>query len=211
MTKKLYVGNLSFKADETALRALFEDGGFSVVRASIATDRQTGRSRGFGFVEFSDPDQAQAARESIDGKAFLGRNVRLDMARERDRGPPRRFGPGGGGSGSDRGGRDLGGTGDRPRRFSDRDRPGQTSERGRTDAGRDSGPSHDGPPDLAARIEAFRPQPVEGEGGGRGGRRRNRKKGEARPDTEIDDGLSRRKEGRRSRRERNRSRMDDWD
>lgn len=93
MTKKLYVGNLSFKADEEGIRAFFGAEGYTVVQVSIASDRETGRSRGFAFVEFEDETQAAAARESMDGKPFLGRPLRLDLARERESRGPRRPGP----------------------------------------------------------------------------------------------------------------------
>lgn len=94
MSKKLFVGNLSYNADEEAVLDLFRSQGFSPVSAHVVLDRDTGRPRGFAFVEFGSDDEAQNAREQCDGQPIQGRNVRLDSANER---PPRGRGPGGGG------------------------------------------------------------------------------------------------------------------
>ena len=94
---KLYVGNLSFGTTEGQLEELFGQVG-QVESASIITDRNTGRSRGFGFVEMSDEAQAQKAIDELDGKEFDGRSLKVNQAKER---PPRR--EGGGGGGRDRG------------------------------------------------------------------------------------------------------------
>jgi RNA recognition motif-containing protein len=86
----IYIGNLSFDASEDDLRQLFEGYG-EVTSAKIVMDRETGRSRGFAFVEMSDDTQAQAAIDDTNGKEFKGREMRVNQAR------PRTDGPGGGG------------------------------------------------------------------------------------------------------------------
>lgn len=92
---RLYVGNLSFRTDEHALREAFQAFG-EVTSATIATDRDTGRSRGFGFVEMDSEDSAQAAIEGMDGQEFEGRTLTVNVARPRE---DRRGGGGGGGRG----------------------------------------------------------------------------------------------------------------
>jgi RNA recognition motif-containing protein len=91
---KLYVGNLSFTATEEGVRALFAAHG-SVEKVSLISDRDTGRPRGFGFVEMSNAD---AAIQALNGKEFEGRALRVSEAQERDRsggrsggGRPRRY------------------------------------------------------------------------------------------------------------------------
>ena len=102
---KLYVGNLPFKCTETDLTEIFAPYG-TVGRATVVTDRETGRSRGFGFVEMSSDAEATAAIQALDGKAFEGRNLQVNVARPReDRG--------GGGGGGGRGGFGGGGGGRR--------------------------------------------------------------------------------------------------
>jgi RNA recognition motif-containing protein len=93
----IYVGNLSFDTNEDNLRDAF--GAFGQVdRVSIITDRQTGRSRGFGFVEMSDGNEAKAAIEGLNGKDLDGRTLNVNEARPKpDR--DRRGGGGGGGRG----------------------------------------------------------------------------------------------------------------
>lgn len=88
----IYVGNLPWRASEDDLRSAFEAFG-EVTSAKIVTDRETGRSRGFGFVEMPDGDAAQAAIDSLNDKDFEGRNLRVNEARPRDDRPrgPRRF------------------------------------------------------------------------------------------------------------------------
>lgn len=99
MSNKLYVGNISFQADEKSLESAFSPYG-TVKSVKIITDRDTGRSRGFGFVEMEDEDQAQECVSSLDGTELDGRNIRVNIAREReDRGGG---GGGGGGRGRDR-------------------------------------------------------------------------------------------------------------
>ena len=82
MSKKLYVGNLSFNTTEGDLRELFEQYG-TTDSVAVITDRDTGRSRGFGFVEFADATGADAAMSALDGKDFGGRNLRVNEALDR--------------------------------------------------------------------------------------------------------------------------------
>ena len=89
MGRKLYVGNLSFTTDEASLREACEKFG-TVESCNIITDRETGRSRGFGFVEFAEESCAQQAQQALDGQDLGGRNLRVNEAMERDRGAPRR-------------------------------------------------------------------------------------------------------------------------
>lgn len=107
---KLYVGNLPFSTTEDLLAQTFSQYG-TVGRASIVTDRDTGRSRGFGFVEMGTDQEAQAAIAALDGTMLDGRTIQVNVARPREGGSgPGRGGPrgGGGGRGGDRGG-DRGG------------------------------------------------------------------------------------------------------
>jgi len=78
--KNLFVGNLNFQTTEGDLRALFEPFG-EIVRVQVMTDRQTGRSRGFGFVEMSDDEAATKAMEALNGKEVGGRNLNVNEAR----------------------------------------------------------------------------------------------------------------------------------
>ena len=94
---KLFVGNLSWGTDEEGLREHFERFG-EVLDARVITDRETGRSRGFGFVTFADSEAAQNAINELDGSDFDGRPVKVNEAIERDR-----RGGGGGGGGGGRG------------------------------------------------------------------------------------------------------------
>ena len=90
MSKKIYVGNLSFRTDESELSELFAQYG-EVLSTSIITDRETGRSRGFAFVEMADDAQATEAIEALDGKEFGGRQLNISEARpRRDNDRPRR-------------------------------------------------------------------------------------------------------------------------
>jgi RNA recognition motif-containing protein len=91
MAKKLYVGNLPFSASEDDIRDLFSTYG-EVNSVSLITDRETGRLRGFGFVEMDD-EGAREAIQSLDGKDFQGRNLKVNEAQEK----PQRSGGGGGG------------------------------------------------------------------------------------------------------------------
>lgn len=96
--KNIFVGNLSFSASEQDLRALFESYG-TVERVSIITDRDTGRSRGFAFVEMPDDDQADKAVNALNGAQMGGRTLNVNEAR------PKGDGGGGGGGGRSAGGR----------------------------------------------------------------------------------------------------------
>jgi RNA recognition motif-containing protein len=86
--KKLYVGNLSFSATEEELRELFEQHG-PTASVRVITDRETGRSRGFGFVEFEDAACADKALEALDGQEMGGRPLRVNEAQDRQRGGQR--------------------------------------------------------------------------------------------------------------------------
>ena len=88
LTKRIYVGNLSFEAYEEDVRELFSQHG-NVESVRLITDRATGRFRGFGFVEMDD-DGAAAAIQALDGREFQGRNLKVNEARDRDSRPPRR-------------------------------------------------------------------------------------------------------------------------
>ena len=97
---KLYVGNLSFNTSESQLRDLFAAHG-EVASAAVVMDRETGRPRGFGFVEFKNDDEAKAAMAALGGKEFDGRALTVNEAKPREGGG----GGGGGGGGFKRGGR----------------------------------------------------------------------------------------------------------
>jgi RNA recognition motif-containing protein len=99
---KLYVGNLSFSATEQDLEDVFGEVGTDE-SVNIITDRDTGRSRGFGFVEMSSDEEAQAAISQIDGQEVDGRNLKVNEAKPRENR--------GGGGGGGRGGRGGGGGG----------------------------------------------------------------------------------------------------
>ena len=110
MGKKLYVGNLTYGVTDTALSQLFEPHG-SVQSAQVIMDRDTGRSKGFGFVEMGSEAEAQAAIQALNGKEVEGRALTVNEAKPReDRGGGRggygggRGGSGGGGYGGGRGG-----------------------------------------------------------------------------------------------------------
>ncbi|HVC00501.1 MAG TPA: RNA-binding protein [Candidatus Dormibacteraeota bacterium] len=100
--KNLFVGNLSFNTTENELRSLFEPMG-QITRIHIATDRETGRSRGFAFVEMSNDEEAARAITALDGKDFDGRNIKVNEARPRaESGGPRSSSGGRGGFGHGR-------------------------------------------------------------------------------------------------------------
>jgi RNA recognition motif-containing protein len=80
MSKKLYVGNLSFQASAESVKELFAPFG-EVQDVSLVTDRYTGRSRGFAFVEMTSEEAATKAREALNGKPFQDRNLTVDWAR----------------------------------------------------------------------------------------------------------------------------------
>ena len=113
-SNKLYVGGIPYRTTEGELRPAFEEAG-TVTSVSIISDRMTGRSRGFGFVEMADEAQAQAAIDRWDGKEMDGRMLSVSMARPQGDRPPREGGAGGnrggGFGGGNRGG--FGGGNDR--------------------------------------------------------------------------------------------------
>jgi RNA recognition motif-containing protein len=104
----IYVGNLSYQVDEEAVREIFSEYG-TVTRVQLPTDRETGRMRGFGFVEMSSDDEEQAAIEALDGAEWLGRSMKVNKARPREERPA----SGGGWGGGNRGGGGGGGRRDR--------------------------------------------------------------------------------------------------
>lgn len=113
MNTKLFVGNLSFNTTENDLHEAFSAHG-TVVEANLMMDRMTGRSRGFGFVTYSTPEEAQKAISALHGAQLDGRALTVNVARPkeerppggggRDRGPRREYGGGGGGGGYSGGG-----------------------------------------------------------------------------------------------------------
>jgi RNA recognition motif-containing protein len=99
MGKKLYVGNLTYDATDAVLEQLFAQHG-TVRSAQVIMDRDTGRSKGFGFVEMSNDQEAQVAIRELNGKQIEGRALTVNEARPReDRGSKRGGGGGGGGRG----------------------------------------------------------------------------------------------------------------
>jgi RNA recognition motif-containing protein len=111
MGKKLYVGNLSYSVDSSELEQMFGAHG-QVVSAQIINDRDTGRSKGFGFVEMGTDEEAQAAIAGLNGQQHNGRTLTVNEARPReDRGGGGGFGGGGGGRRGGGGGGGYGGGG----------------------------------------------------------------------------------------------------
>jgi RNA recognition motif-containing protein len=106
MGSKLYVGNLSYNTNSSDLEQLFGQHG-TVQSAEVIADRDTGRSKGFGFVQMGSDDEAQAAIAALNGKEHDGRALTVNEAKPREDRP--RFGGGGGGGGGQR----RGGFGDR--------------------------------------------------------------------------------------------------
>ena len=93
MSTKLYVGNLSFDTSASDLEKMFGESG-TVQSTNIIEDRETGRSRGFGFVEMSSAEEAKAAITALDGKEVDGRNLKVNEAKPQEK----RSGGGGGGN-----------------------------------------------------------------------------------------------------------------
>jgi RNA recognition motif-containing protein len=108
MGTRLYVGNLSYNVTEGELRDAFAEGGRNVVEVKIVMDRDTGRPRGFAFVEMGSDDDANGALSSLSGREIQGRPINISEARAR---APRSGGGGGGGYGGGGGGYGGGGGG----------------------------------------------------------------------------------------------------
>jgi cold-inducible RNA-binding protein len=127
--KSLFVGNMSFQTTESDLRAAFEPFG-QITRVHMAMDRETGRARGFAFIEMPNDEEAAKAMAGLDGKELGGRNLKVNEARPKGEGGPPRGGSGGqknygpnagrGPGGGSGGGRGKGGGGGRDR-FSNED------------------------------------------------------------------------------------------
>ena len=107
MGKKLYVGNLSYQTESSELQEMFAEFG-TVASAEIIADRETGRSKGFGFVEMGTDDEAAAAIAGMNGKEIGGRTLTVNEAKPKE---PRSGGFGGGGGGGGRRGGGGGGYG----------------------------------------------------------------------------------------------------
>jgi cold-inducible RNA-binding protein len=116
--KNLFVGNMSFQTTSADLKALFEPFG-QLARVHVAMDRETGKARGFGFVEMVNDAEAAAAIAALDGKDMGGRNIKVNEARPKEagsggpRGPRSGGGNSGGYGGGDRGGNSGGNSGPR--------------------------------------------------------------------------------------------------
>ena len=110
MGTRLYVGNLPFTADETQIRELFAQSGRTVSEVKLVTDRDTGRPRGFGFVEMGSSEDADGAIRDLNGRDFGGRALTVNEAKERSAGGGG-GGFGGGGGGGYGGGGGGGGSG----------------------------------------------------------------------------------------------------
>ena len=110
MGNKLYVGNLPYSVRDADLEQAFAEFG-SVTSAKVMMERDTGRSKGFGFVEMGSDDEAQAAINGMNGQSLGGRNVVVNEARPMESRPPRTGGFGGGGGGYGGGGGGYGGGG----------------------------------------------------------------------------------------------------
>ena len=98
MVKKIFIGNCNFNLDETSLQSFIESNGVQVSSVQIIRDRDTGRSRGFGFAELSEDENIEEAIEKLNGKEIEGRQLTVNEAREQRP----RFGGGGGGGGNRR-------------------------------------------------------------------------------------------------------------
>ncbi len=94
MAQKLYVGNLSYNVNDDALKDYFAQAG-TVQSAMIITDKMSGRSKGFGFVEMGSDEEAKAAIDMFNGKEFEGRTLTVNEARPREERPRGNFGGGG--------------------------------------------------------------------------------------------------------------------
>lgn len=97
--QNLFIGSLAYATTDDTLKAFFEQIG-EVERAHVATDRESGRSRGFGFVTFVNEDDNQKAVDELNGKELDGRSINVSLARPRDDKPRRDFGGNGGDGGN---------------------------------------------------------------------------------------------------------------
>ena len=150
----LFVGNISFEADESTLTEYFQEHG-SINSIRLPTDRETGAPKGFGYVEMGSIEEAQAAFEALQGADVAGRPIRLDYAAPRDN---NNAGGGRGGFGGDRGGRGgrgggRGGFGDRGGRGGGRGRGG--SDRGGRGGGRGGSFNRGGFGDFSGKKVSF--------------------------------------------------------
>jgi cold-inducible RNA-binding protein len=122
---RLFVGNLAYQTMENDLQDYFSQAG-TVTSVNLMLDKFTGKSRGFAFIEFTSPAEAQKAVEMFQGKDFQGRALTVNIARPKEERPPRREGGGGGGGGyrggGGGGGGYRGGGGGRDREGGGRDR-----------------------------------------------------------------------------------------
>ena len=130
MGKRLYVGNLSWNTTQDTLKATFGANGRTVSDCHIVTDRDTGRPRGFAFIEMGSDAEAQAAIQELDGFSLDGRDIRVNEAQERQPRPG-----GGGGGGGFRSGSSGGGGGFRGGRGGDGPRGGGSGGRGGSGGG----------------------------------------------------------------------------
>lgn len=112
MNNKLYVGQLSFAVDSNMLGEFFASAG-DVLSAKVITDRDSGRSKGFGFVEMATDQEAQNAIQQLHGKDLNGRTINVSVAKPQEERPRRSGGGGGGFGGGGRGGGNGGGGGGR--------------------------------------------------------------------------------------------------
>ena len=119
MNNKLYVGNLSFQCQESQLENLFQDCG-EVKSVKIITDRESGKSRGFGFVEMSSEEEAQSAVDKMNGQEVDGRSLKVSIAHDKEKTGGGGFGGGGRRGGFGGGGRRGGFGGGRGRDNRDR-------------------------------------------------------------------------------------------
>ncbi len=101
-SKKIYVGNLDYGINEEDLKQALQDNGLSTGEVSIISDKYTGRSKGFGFIEFETEEDAQKAIDALNGKDLNGRALRVNKAQKRK---PRKDNFGGGGGNFNRGNR----------------------------------------------------------------------------------------------------------
>ena len=125
MGNKIFVGGLNWDATDDDLREAFGECG-AITDAVVVNDRDTGRSRGFGFVTYSSDEEAKAAVEKFDGQDFMGRKLTVNEARQREE----RGDGGGGGGGGGYGGGGGGGGGGRRRRRRRPGWPGRGGDRG---------------------------------------------------------------------------------